>query len=312
MSDKKSVAGPGPAASAGGVLALFSNPYVLLALAGLLWSGNHIAGRAVVGQAPPLLLSSARWFIGALVIYPFARAHLAHDWPSIRGGWKIVLALSLSGGAVFSALQYVGLQWTTALNVSVFNSFSPVMMVAAGALFFRDRLAPVQMLGIMTSLTGVLVIVAEGEAARLSALSFNVGDLISLFNMTVWAVYSACLRLRPPMHWTSFTFVLAVVAAFATLPFAVAEYIAGYRFQPSLLSFAVVAYVSVMSGILAFAAWNRGIEMIGSSRGGVFLHLIPIYGAILATTLLGEQLRLFHIAGFVLILAGLYLAVRKP
>ncbi len=302
----------GGAAHSGGSAGIFNNPYVLLALAGLLWSGNHIAGRAVAGHVPPLFLSALRWAIGAAVIYPFARPHLANDWRAIRAGWKPILFLTLSGGAVFSALQYVGLQWTTALNVSVFNSFSPVMMVAAGAAIFGDRLRAVQVAGILTSLGGVLLIVAQGDLATLMAMQFNQGDLVILFNMGLWAVYSACLRTRPPMHWTSFTVVLATVACIVTIPFAALELAAGRTVEITPLTIAAVAYVSTLSGILAFAFWNRGIEMIGSSRGGVFLHLIPIYGALLATSLLGERLHLFHVFGFVLILCGVYLAVRKP
>ena len=300
------------AGASGAASRIFNNPYLLLALAGLLWSGNHIAGRAVAGHIPPLFLSALRWLIGAMVVYPLARPHLARDWPAIRKGWKPILFLTLTGGAVFSALQYVGLQWTTALNVSVFNSFSPVMMVAAGALFFGDRLAPIQYLGILTSLAGVLAIVAQGELATLAAMSFNQGDLVILFNMGLWAVYSACLRMRPPMHWTSFTFVLATVAAIVTAPAAALELLSGRQVEFTPLTIGAIAYVSTLSGILAFAFWNRGIEMIGSSRGGIFLHLIPIYGALLATSLLGESLRLFHIFGFALILCGVFLAVRKP
>ena len=97
-----------------------------------------------------------------------------------------------------------------------------------------------------------------------------------------------------------------------TIPFAALELAAGRTVEITPLTIAAVAYVSTLSGILAFAFWNRGIEMIGSSRGGVFLHLIPIYGALLATSLLGERLHLFHVFGFVLILCGVYLAVRKP
>ena len=301
-----------PGAGKRSYVALFGNAYILLALAGLLWSGNHVAGRAVAGHIPPLFLSALRWLIGAAVIYPFARPHLARDWPAIVRGWKSVLFLTLSGGAVFSALQYVGLQWTTALNVAVFNSFSPVMMVAAGAAIFGDRLRIVQVMGILTSLAGVLLIVAQGDLETLKAMSFNTGDLVILFNMALWAVYSAFLRTRPAMHWTSFTFVLAIGATIATAPFAAWELAAGRTIEISWLTITAVAYVSTFSGILAFAFWNIGIGMIGSSRGGMFLHLIPIYGAILATSLLGEQLHVFHIGGFVLILAGLYFAVRKP
>ena len=114
------------------------------------------------------------------------------------------------------------------------------------------------------------------------------------------------------MHWTSFTFVLATTAAVMTAPFAAAELASGRSVEFTPMTIGAIAYVSTLSGILAFAFWNRGIEMIGSSRGGIFLHLIPIYGALLATSLLGERLWLFHIFGFGLILCGVYLAVRKP
>jgi drug/metabolite transporter (DMT)-like permease len=295
-----------------GARAFADNPYLLLGLASLCWSGNHVAGRAMAGRAPPLGVSTVRWLLPALVLWFLAREHIRKDWPVLKQHWRIVLFLGLTGGALFSAGQYVGLQYTTALNVSVLNSLSPVMIIAAGALIFHERLHPVQVIGIATSLVGVLVIVARGDPSALAAFDFNWGDIIILFNMAVWAIYSVYLRLRPKVHWLSFTFVFAVISSLGTLPFAVGEYLAGLRFQPTLLTALLLLYVSIFPSVIAFAAWVRGVEIIGSNRASPFLHLVALYSALLAYVFLGERLHVFHVAGFALILAGVWCAARKP
>ena len=284
------------------------NPYLLLALASRFWSGNHIVGRAIGGHVPPVGISAVRWLIPALLIWPWVRPQLARDWPTIRAHWKVMLWLGATGGALFTALQYVGLQYTSALNVSVLNSLVPVLIVATSAALFRDRISAMQLAGIVVSSLGVLAIIGRGSFDVLQRLAFNWGDLVILFNMLVFAIYAACLRLRPAMHWLSFIFVFAVLSVAMTLPFAVLEFMRGERFQADWPTVAAVAYVSIFPSVIAFAAWNRGVELIGANRSGPFLHLVPVYTAILGSTLLGEHLAVFHIAGFVLILSGVWLA----
>lgn len=292
-------------------LRLAANPYLLLAVTSLLWSGNHIIGRATGGQVPPMALSTARWLIPAIVMWPLARHHLARDWPTIRAHWKIMLWLSVTGGALFTVLQYVGLQHTSALNVSVLNSLVPVLIVAVSALCFRDRITARQLGGIATSSLGVLAIIAHGQVETLAALAFNGGDLITLVSMVLFAVYAAYLRLRPNIHWLSFLFVLAVVSTAFNMPLFIWEMLDGARLQPTLITVVAIGYVSIFPSLLAFAAWNRGVELIGANRAGPFLHLVPIYTAVLASTLLDEHLAAYHIVGFALILSGVWLASRR-
>lgn len=289
-----------------------ANPYLLLALAALFWSGNHIVGRAIGGHVPPVGVSAIRWLIPAILMWPWVRPHLKRDWPVIRAHWKVMLWLGVTGGALFTALQYVGLQYTSALNVSVLNSLVPVLIVATSAALFRDRISPMQLAGIVVSSLGVLTIIGRGSLDVLARLAFNWGDLIILFNMLVFAIYAACLRLRPAMHWMSFIFVFAVLSVVFTLPFAVLEFTQGERFQADWQTIAAISYVSIFPSVIAFAAWNRGVELIGANRSGPFLHLVPVYTAILGSTLLGEHLAVFHIAGFALILSGVWLASVRP
>jgi drug/metabolite transporter (DMT)-like permease len=290
---------------------LLDNAYLLLALTSLFWSGNHVLGRAIAGHVPPYGVSTVRWLLGALVLYPFAHPRLKRDWPVIRTHWRMILFLGLTGGALFSALQYVGLQHTTALNVSVLNSLAPVLIAAAGAILFGDRLARRQIGGIATSLLGVLVIVARGDPHLLASLSFNWGDVIIVFNMGVIAVYSACLRRRPPIHWLSFLFLLAVISVVGTAPLLVWEHLSGFRFQPTWLTLGAVLYVGIFPSVLAFAFYNRGIELIGATRAGAFAHLIPLYSAVLAAIFLGEDPMPYHAVGFALILTGVWFAARR-
>jgi drug/metabolite transporter (DMT)-like permease len=287
------------------------NAYLLLALTALFWSGNHVVGRAIAGEVPPLGISTLRWLLPLILLWPFARPHLARDWPVIRSHWMVLLWVGLTGGAIFSALQYVGLQLTTALNVSVINSLTPVVIVAAGALIFGDRLGRVQLTGVMISLVGVLVIVARGDPTTLRDLNFNWGDVIIVFNMAIFGVYSAWLRRVPPLHWMSFLFVVAAVSVLGTTPFFVWEHLSGFTFQATWLTALAIVYVPIFPSVLGFVFWTRGVALIGANRAGPFLHLIPIYSALLASVLLGEALRGFHIVGFVLILLGVWLAARK-
>lgn len=289
----------------------FANPYLLLALASLFWSGNHIVGRAIGGHVPPMAISTLRWLIPAFVLWALAQRHIRRDWPVIRAHWKIMLWLGVTGGALFTALQYVGLQYTSALNVSMLNSLVPVLILITGAALFRDRVSARQMAGIAISSLGVLVIIAQGQFDMLLSLGFNWGDLIILFNMIVFAIYAVYLRLRPQIHWTSFIFMLAVISSLGTLPFFIWESLAGNTLQLNAMTVAAVAYVSIFPSVLAYAAWNFGVEKIGANRSGPFMHLIPVYTAVLGSTLLGEHLAAYHVAGFALILSGVWLASHR-
>ncbi len=290
---------------------LTGNAYLILALASLCWSGNHLLGRAIAGHVPPLTISCLRWLLAAVVLYPFIREHLRRDWPEIRQHVGVLVYLSLIGGGIFGALQFLALQATTALNVSVMNSLGPVTIAIAAAVMFRDRLTGGQFAGIVISMIGVLAIITKLDVGVLAQLTFNIGDLLSLFNMVLWGVYSASLRWRPKIHPASFMFMFSLIAGLSVTPLMVWEASNGFVLQPTPLTFFAVAQAVLFSTIAAFMLWTRGVELIGPNRAGVFLHLIPIYSALLTGALLGEPLRFYHVVGFVLILAGVWCASRK-
>jgi drug/metabolite transporter (DMT)-like permease len=290
---------------------LWGNAYLVLALASLCWSGNHLMGRAIAGHVPPLTITTLRWLLAALILFPFIHRHLARDWPLIRQHIGVLIYLALIGGGVFGALQFVGLQLTTALNVSVMNSLAPLFIVAASAAMFGDRLTIGQAVGIGISLLGVLAIISKLDPDVLTHFSFNTGDVLILINMALWGVYSASMRWRPAIHPVSFMFMFCLISGIAMLPAMAWEYSTGFRLQPTVLTFGSIAFVTLFSTITAFMCWTRGVELIGPNRAGIFLHLVPIFSALLTGAVLGEPLMSYHVVGFALILAGVYCAARR-
>ncbi len=285
-------------------------PYLLVALSALCWAGNHVAGRAIAGHVPPLAISTIRWAIPTLILLPFAWRHVKHDWPAIRAHWVVLALLAAIGGGLFGALQYIGLQYTTAINVSVLNSLSPVLIAAAGAVLFGDRMTAVQSFGVATSLSGVLVVVTKGDPAAIGSLAFNWGDLIIIFNMAIFGVYSTCLRIRPGLHWLSYMLILSVVSTLVSLPFMIWEQASGYALTATPLTLLAIGYASIFPSLVANVAWNRGIETLGANRSGAMLHLVAVFSAVLSGLLLGEQLQAYHMMGFGLIVGGVWLAAR--
>jgi drug/metabolite transporter (DMT)-like permease len=285
---------------------------LFLGAAALAWSGNHVIARAIAGSVPVWSLNLVRWCLVASIIAVFGHRALKRDWPLLVSNLPVLIFLGAVGGGLFGTTQYVALQHTTVINMGVMNSIAPALIIGASFALFGDRVSWLQTLGILTSLAGVVVIISRLDAARLLALEFNAGDLLIFGNMVMWGVYSACLRLRPPVSVTSFLFVLAVVAACTNLPMAFVELARGEELDfTDAATAGAIAYMALFSSITAYLCWSRGIEIMGTARASAFLHLIPVFGATLGYLILSEPLEVYHAAGFALILAGVTLASRK-
>ena len=300
--------------AAAGRTGLLDQPWLLLMLPPLFWAGNFVLGRAVAtaGSVPPVALAFWRWVLGALILLPFAWPHLRRDLPVLVRHWKIVLLLSGLGIAVFNTFAYIGLASTTALNGVMIQSAMPVLIVGMSFLFFRDTITGVQALGIAVSLAGAVTLVSRGDLAALANLHFNVGDLWIFAAVTAYAAYTALLRRRPNVHGFSFIVVTFLLGALMLLPFMVMETMNGRPMPVSATSLASIAYVAVFASILAYICFNRAVQLLGANRTGLSIHLIPVFGSMLAMLFLAERPQWFHAAGIALIASGVVLATRKP
>lgn len=284
--------------------------YVLLVVTMLCWGGNFVVGRWVVGHVPPLTLAALRWTGASLLILPLAWPHLTRDWPLIRAHAAMLVFLGVMGSGVFNTIQYIALGMTTATSAAVINSSGPVMIALAAVLFFGTPLRPAQAIGIAISLVGVGVVLSRGELAALAGLGHSRGELLMVVAVVGWAFYTSLLHKRPAIHPLSFAALTYMVAAALNAPLALAELASGVPFDWTASSLAAIAYVAVFPSLIAYLAYARGVEIIGATRAGVFMHLIPLFAGLLSMIFLGEAPHAYHAIGFALILAGVFLAAR--
>jgi drug/metabolite transporter (DMT)-like permease len=286
-------------------------PYLLLSLTALFWAGNIVLARYVAGHVPPLTLSCVRWISTFVILLPFAWPHLKRDWPALRAHLPLMLLLSATGFAFNNAVSYWALQYTQALNALLIQSAGPLFVALWSLLLFGVRLTFAQFAGILISLTGVLVILLRGDLSALAGIRFNKGDLMFAGSLVSFGLYSALMPRRPVTHQLSLISFTTGCGALLLLPFSVWEFSAGFTLKPDLLSIATLVYVVIFASTLAYLFFNRGIALIGPNRAAPFLHLVPVFGSVMAIVLLGEELRLFHLAGYALVLTGVVIASRQ-
>lgn len=290
---------------------LWGAAWPLLVAANLLWTGNIIMGRAVAGHVPPVALAWYRWTGAFLVAVGFAWPYLKRDLPQLIAHWRMMLVLAFTGIATYNTMCYIGLNYTTAVNVMLLQSAMPVVILLWAYVLFGERPAGSQVLGVLVSLAGVTVIASAGSWQTLLGLTFNRGDLWVLAAVLLYAVYSPLLRRRPAVHSLSFLVAAMALGSLMMLPAYLWEAAEGARVTGGWTSLAAIAYAAVLPSFVAYMFFNRGIELIGAARAGQSIHLMPLMGVVLAYLLLGERLRSYHVAGMLLIAGGIVLASRK-
>lgn len=292
---------------------LYDQPYLLMPLTALMWACNFVVGSAIADQIPPLTLSFWRWTCAALLVTVIAWPQLKTHWPTIRANLGVLTFLSLTGTALFNALQYVALTYTTAVAAAVINSTGPVLIAIFAFVIFGDRISRVQWVGIVVSFVGVLVIITRGDLSGLTGVfGSGLGELIMLTAMAMVGIYAVFLRKKPDLPPLPFMAVLATIASVVNLPLMLGEWAAARTMTVSLESVAAIAYVATFPSLVAYIFFNRSIDLIGPARASIFLHLIPIFAGLIGAFVLDQPLALFHAAGFVLIVSGVILVTRKP
>lgn len=292
--------------------ALADKPRFLMLLPGLFWAGNAIVARSIATEVPPIALAFWRWTAAACLIAPFAWPHLKTDIPRMAKSWPIMLLLSALGISIFNTFLYFAAHTTTAINIVMLQTAMPIVVVLASYVLFRERVTGRQAVGILISLLGTLTLTSHGDPGLLARLEFKPGDLWMLAAVVCYAVYTTLLRLRPAVHGLSFAFAIFAVGGALLLPFYLAETLYVRPLPLTGHALLAIGYVAIFASILAYIAYNRTVELLGANTAGLAVHLIPVFGIVLAVLLLGERLTPYHLAGIALIATGLWLATRKP
>lgn len=284
--------------------------YALFIITPAMWSTNYIVARYAPGIVGPHLLAFLRWFFAFCLMMPFALPELRAKWTDWRSDWPQFLLLGALGMWICGAFVYIGAETTEALNIGLLYAMAPVFVAIASAWFFADRLRGAQVIGLVLSLVGVLIIVARGSWQALVSVKFTHGDIWILIAVLSWTTYSILLR-KNESSLSAFARVAVITAGGLVVltPFTLYEIAAhggpGDWNQALILS--IVA--AVLPGFGAYQAYSFLQQEFGAARAGLVLYMSPLYTAVLAWLILSEPPSWFHAAGAAFVLPGMYLAM---
>lgn len=286
-------------------------PYGLMLASALILASNHIIGRWVQGDMPPMGIGFWRLFIATVVLLPFVGISVWEKRAVLRRHWKLFLVMGVALGPFGNAAVYVAYHFTTAINGGVVSTAQPVATVLLSILLFRDGITRNQWLGVVIATLGVLVILARGDLAILAQLEPNIGDLIMLAAMFGFAVHNVLLR-RIPGDFTTAEILLTIqLFAMAVLfPIYVLESIFYLPMPVTWESAAVMGWVGIVVAIVAVGFTNTVVLAIGANKAVMSNYIRAVLTAVLAILILGEELQPFHLIAFVLVAAGVLLLGR--
>jgi len=287
-----------------------------LLTATILWAGNAIAGRALVGSVSPITLTAVRWGAAALILLPFG-------WRIFKPGsplWKNktrFLILGLFGVGSYNVLLYSALQTSSAINVTLIGASMPIWMLLIGAVFYQVKPRVVQMIGAVVSLLGVSVVLTRGDLSTLLSMQMVIGDLLIMLATFLWASYSWMLS-RPGSSseqewpWAGFLTAQIVIGLMWTGIFEGFEIASGHAYLDlNLWTGSLILFIAIGPSLIAYRCWGQGVNRAGPTVAAFFANFIPLFTALFSAAILGEPPGLFHAVAFALIVAGIWVSSPK-
>lgn len=288
---------------------------LLLTVPPLLWAGNAVVGRMVHEWVPPMTLNLLRWAIALVILLPLAGSIL-RPGSGLWSCWRRFALLGLLGVGLYNSLQYLALQSSTPINVTLVAAGMPVWMLLVGGLFFNAKVRRKQVVGAVLSIAGVLLVLSRGEWRQLLALHLVPGDLFMIAATIAWSFYSWLLTLpKEPKgirsNWAAFLLAQVVFGVMWSSVFAAGEWAVG---APHIVwswpLAAALLFVAVGPAIIAFRCWGAGVQRAGPTIAGFFSNLTPLFAAMMSSAFLGEMPHLYHVAAFALIVGGIVFSSR--
>jgi drug/metabolite transporter (DMT)-like permease len=289
----------------------WSSPILLLVLTTLIWAGHSVVARASAGEIAPMTLTCMRWAVALVPILLAARSSLRRDWPVLTANWRYLAAMGALGYTGFNALFYLAAHRTSALNLSIIQGAIPALVLLGARAFLGLRFTAPQALGAFLTMLGVVALAAQGDPARLMAFAFNSGDVMMVAAVVLYAGYTVALRQRPAVSGLSLLAGMAVAAFVTSMPLMIWEIASGGFVWPTAAGLLTLVYVAFGPAFSSQLFYMRGVELIGPGRAGVFVNLVPVFGAIMAVVLLGEPFAGYQVLALALVVGGIAIAQRR-
>tara|TARA_B100000945_G_scaffold103464_1_gene81759 strand:+ start:320 stop:1219 length:900 start_codon:yes stop_codon:yes gene_type:complete len=287
--------------------------YLILILTTIFWSGNFIVGKAAsMYQIPPFSLNFYRWFFAGLILLPFTYKELIKKKKYIINNLGFFIVLGITSITIFNSIVYYSLYYTQVISGILMISTIPVWIIFISSILKIEKTNIFQIIGVILSLTGVIFIITKADLNLIKNLDFNKGDLSMVIAMFSWAIYSALLKSKKyEISQVSLLEVVIICGLFFLIPIYFIEMNMGNLIILGKPFYLILAYVVIFPGLASFFFWIKGISIIGANRAGIFLHLMPIMGAIMAMLIFEERFMFYHILGAIFIIAGITLSNKK-
>ena len=278
----------------------------------MFWSGNFIVGKAAsLFEIPPFTLNFYRWLCAWLILAPFTLKEIFQKRDYIMKNVKLIAILGVASITVFNSVVYYSLNFTQVISGVLMISTIPVMIIFFCWIFRIEKTNPYQILGVIFSLFGVIIIITKADLGKLLNLNFNKGDLWMVVAMFSWAIYSALLRKKKfELSHIAFLQTIITTGLIFLLPAYILEVMLGHKVNVNMPFFLTLGYVVLFPGLASFFFWIKGISIIGSNRSGIFLHLMPIFSTLMAIIIFKEKFMNFHLIGAIFIITGIVLSAR--
>ncbi|MCH7308885.1 DMT family transporter [Acinetobacter sp. NIPH 1852] len=282
--------------------------FVLPLIAVLIWSLNIVVTRYVADLISPVSISFYRWFVAFLILTPFMLPKVWQQRTLIRPLIGKLAILSAFGMVLYQGLSYTAAHYTTATNMGIVNAFVPVFTIFISYLILKDRPNRFAIFGSLLSFAGLIYVMSQGHISSLFAQGGHWGDAVMVVAVGFYAFYGVFLKkwqLQLPLMTS-----LYVQISFALL----------YHL-PFLLWFgldrinadnaASVLYAGMFPSLIAPLLWMLAVQSIGPNRTSIFMNLMPVFTAIIASFWLAESWTIYHTVGGAMILVGIVMAQKK-
>lgn len=264
-------------------------------LVAAIWGFNIVGMKMALNDMDPLLFTSARFFLLAIVLLPFVRVSRQQIRP--------LLPIALVMGLGHFYLLSVGISIIPGVVASVCFLLGAPISALLSYLFLNERLTHLQSVAIIAATLGAMLpslLLGEGD--------LQWGMLIVILSTFMWAVGNIQIRKLKQLPVLSIQFWIAIITA----PLCFLAFILQPDAAPILPQFTTktvlsLTYVVFCSSILSYSLWYGLIHRHGISRLAGFLLLQPVFTFTFGYILLGESLTLWQLIGSSITLTGIYI-----
>lgn len=282
--------------------------WTILLLTALFWGGNVVASRSAVGEVSPMVMVAIRWGAVSLAMLAFCWRDCLREWPVLRANLLRLSLMGFFGFTLYQLLYFGAAHATSGVHLAILQGVAPAFIFAGAWVFYGTPIGFIRGFGLALTMLAVVVVATHGEPQHIIGMDFNIGDLAMLVASISYAGYTVALRRRPQVSALVFFTALSTVAALTALPLAIGEAFLGQAQWPTPSGWLSMSYIIIFPSLLAQIFFIRGVAMIGPGRASLFYNLVPVLGAIMAVTLLGEPFAPYHAAGLALALGGVLVA----